>query len=405
MKFDENVIADLVKNVKTQEDLFGKGGLIKTFIKQVVEQSLNTELTEHLGYEENSSKGINTGNSRNGKSVKKIHGDFGEVSIDVPRDRESSFEPKILPKRQKRIEGFDEKIISLYARGMTTRDIQSQVNDLYDVEVSPNLISDITNTILEDVKNWQNRSLDALYPIVFMDALVVKIKDNGKVINKAIYLALGIDLSGNKELLGMWVSKTEGAKFWLNVLTELKNRGLDDVFYFCIDGLKGFPEAIESVYSNSNIQLCIVHQIRNSVKFVSYKDRKEVCADLKPIYQAATEGAALEALELFGEKWNKQYPAIYQQWERNWTYLSTYFNQPMSIRKVLYTTNAIESLNSTIRKVIKNKRVFPTDESAFKIIYLAVNNISKKWNMPVKDWPEALNRFSIEFTDRMPENW
>jgi transposase-like protein len=378
MKFDENIISELVKGVKTQEDLFGKGGLIKAFIKQVVEQSLNSELTEHLGYEEHSSEGNNTGNSRNGKGSKKLHGDFGEVKIDVPRDRNSSFEPKILPKRQKRIDGFDEKIISLYARGMTTRDIQNQVKDLYDVEVSANLISDITSSVLEEVKNWQNRSLYGLYPIVFMDALVVKIKDNGKVISKAIYLALGIDLSGNKELLGMWVGKTEGAKFWLNVLTELKNRGLDDVFYFCIDGLKGFPEAIESVYPNSN---------------------------LKPIYQAVTEDAALEALELFGEKWNKQYPAIYQQWDRNWAYLSTYFNQPVDIRKILYTTNAIESVNSTIRKVIKNKRVFPSDESALKIIYLAIDNISKKWNMPVKDWPEALNRFSIEFSDRMPESW
>jgi putative transposase len=405
MKFDEEVIADLVKGVKTQEDLFGKNGLIKTFIKQVVEKSLNAEMTEHLGYEDNSSEGYNTGNSRNGKTSKKLHGDFGEVKVDVPRDRESSFEPKILPKRQKRIDGFDDKIISLYARGMSTRDIQGQIKDLYEVEVSPNLISNITDSVLDDVKAWQNRTLDALYPIVYMDALVVKIQDNGKVINKAIYLALGIDLNGNKELLGMWISKTEGAKFWLNVLTELKNRGLDDVFYFCIDGLKGFPQAIESVYPQSNIQLCIVHQIRNSVKFVSYKDRKAVCADLKPVYQAPTEEAALEALEEFGEKWNEQYPAIYQQWERNWSYLSTFFSQPGDIRKILYTTNSIESVNSTIRKVIKNKRVFPSNESAFKILYLAINNISKKWSMPVKDWPEALNRFSIEFSDRMPSNW
>ena len=405
MKFDDNVIAELVKGVKTQEDLFGKNGLVKSFIKQVVEKSLNAEITEHLGYEDNSIKGYNTGNSRNGKTIKKLHGDFGEVQVDVPRDRDSSFEPKILPKRQKRIDGFDDKIISLYARGMSTRDIQNQIKDLYEVEVSPNLISNITDSVLDDVKSWQNRTLDALYPIVYMDALVVKIQDGGKVINKAIYLALGIDLNGNKELLGMWISKTEGAKFWLNVLTELKNRGLDDVFYFCIDGLTGFPEAIESVYPQSNIQLCVVHQIRNSVKFVSYKDRKAICADLKPIYQAPTEEAALEALEDFGNKWNNQYPAIYQQWERNWTYLSTFFSQPEDIRRILYTTNSIESVNSTVRKVIKNKRVLPSDESAFKIIYLAIKNISKKWSMPVKNWPEALNRFSIEFADRMPNNW
>ena len=324
------------------------------------------------------------------------------MPIEVPRDRDSSFEPVIIPKGQTRFAGFDDKIISLYARGMTTREIQGHLEEIYGVEVSPTLISTVTDAVTDEVKIWQNRSLDAVYPIVYMDAIRVKVRDNGHVMNKAVYLAIGITMDGVKEVLGMWVAENEGAKFWLQVVTELRNRGVQDIFIACVDGLKGFPEAIETVFPQAQVQLCIVHMVRNSLKYVSWKQRKEVAADLKTIYQAPTAEQAEMDLMAFEEKWDKTHPSIGQSWRRNWERITPFFAYSPEIRKVIYTTNAIESLNMSLRKVTKNRGSFPNDESMLKLLYLALNNIAKKWTMPIRDWKAALNRFSILFGDRMP---
>lgn len=402
---DPKLIDELIKNSKSKDDIFGENGLVKTLIKSIVERSLNAELTTHLGYDKYHPDGRNTGNSRNGAYKKTIKGESGELEIEVPRDRNSSFEPLLIQKNQTRLNSFDEKIISLYARGMTTRDIQAQLQDLYGVEISPTLISNVTEAVMDDVKAWQSRPLDPIYPIVYLDALVVKIKDNKQVINKAIYLALGVNLQGQKELLGMWISQSEGAKFWLSVLTELKNRGLQDIFVACVDGLSGFPEAIEVVYPKTTVQLCIVHVIRNSLRFVSYKDRKAVVEDLKTIYKALTLEEAELALQAFADKWDKPYPSISKTWLDRWEHIIPFFSYPAEIRRVIYTTNAIESLNMTLRKVIKNKRFFPSDDAAFKQLYLSLQNIMKKWTMCLHNWNAAINHFSIEFGDRMPSNF
>lgn len=401
-KIDKDLVKELIKDCKTPEDFFGENGLIKSFVKSVMESALNAELTTHLGYEKHDPAGYNTGNSRNGTTPKTIKGEFGEVELEVPRDRSGTYAPQLVPKHQTRFEGFDEKILSLYARGMTTRDIQAQLQDLYGVEISHNLISNVTDAVQDEVKTWQSRSLDPIYPIVYLDAIVIKVKDNKQVINKAIYLALGVNLEGYKELLGMWVSPNEGAKFWLSVLTELKNRGIQDILFACVDGLAGFVEAIEIVYPRTTTQLCIVHVIRNSLRYVSYKDRKAVVADLKTIYEASTIEEAELALEAFSNKWDKQFPAISRLWFEKWANITPFFNYPEEIRRVIYTTNAIESLNMTLRKVLKNKRFFPSDEAAFKQLYLGVKNISKKWTMPIRNWGAAMSRFTIEFGDRLP---
>lgn len=401
-KIDKELVKGLIKDCKTPEDFFGENGLIKSFVKSVMESALNAELTAHLGYDKHDPAGYNTGNSRNGTTSKTIKGEFGEVELEIPRDRAGSYTPQLLPKHQTRFEGFDDKILSLYARGMTTRDIQAQLQDLYGVEVSHNLISNVTDAVLDEVKTWQSRSLDPIYPIVYLDAIVIKVKDNKQVINKAIYLALGVNLEGHKELLGMWVSPNEGAKFWLNVLTELKNRGVQDILFTCVDGLTGFVEAIETVYPRFITQLCIVHIIRNSLRYVGYKERKEVVTDLKTIYGASTIEEAELALEAFSTKWDKQFPAISRLWFEKWGNISPFFNYPAEIRRVIYTTNAIESLNMTLRKVLKNKRFFPSDEAAFKQLYLGIKNISKKWTMPIRNWGAAMSRFTIEFGDRLP---
>lgn len=403
-KFDPKMIDGLLKDCKGTADILGEGGLIKGFVKAVLERALEGEMTEHLGYDKHDSKGNNSGNSRNGTSEKTISGDFGEVALDVPRDRLDNFEPVVVQKGQTRFEGFDDKILSLYARGMTTRDIQDQLKDLYGVDVSASLISTVTESVLEEVRSWQNRRLNSIYPIVYLDALVIKVKEGKQVVNKAFYLALGINLEGEKELLGMWVSLNEGSKFWLSVLTELKNRGVKDIFIACVDGLNGFPEAIEAVYPKTKVQLCIVHLIRNSLKFVSWKDKKAVVADLKTIYKAATVEEAEQALETFSATWDEKYPNISRIWLDRWDHVSIFFDYPEEIRRMIYTTNAIESLNMSFRKVLKNKRFFPSDEAAFKQLFLAIGNISKKWTRPVKDWALALNRFMIEFGDRMPRH-
>ena len=397
-KLDE-IAQAIVKDHETEEALFGKEGIVQELQRRILQSALDGELTDHLGYERHE-RNSSSSNARNGRSSKTLKTSRGELSIDVPRDRNGSFEPKLIGKRQTRFTEFDDRIISLYARGMSTQDIQAELEDAYGVEVSSSFISNVTAAVSDDVKAWQSRPLDRLYPILFLDCIVVKVREDKSIINKAVYLALGVNLEGNKELLGMWISQNEGAKFWLNVLTELKNRGLEDVFITCVDGLTGFPEAIESVYPKAKVQLCIVHMVRNSLKYVSWKDRKELAADLKQVYGACTLAEAELALESFSNKWDPKYPSISQSWLSRWENVIPFFDYPADIRKAIYTTNAIESMNMTLRKVIKNKRVFPSDESVFKLLYLAINNVSKKWTMPIRNWKEAMNRFMIEFADR-----
>ncbi len=325
----------------------------------------------------------------------------GPLELRIPRDREGVFEPQLVRKHQTRITAMDNQILSLYAKGMTTREITAAFKEMYDADVSPTLISKVTDAVLEQVTEWQNRPLDGLYPIVYLDCIVIKVRHEGRVINKSVFLALGINLEGQKELLGMWLAENEGAKFWLSVLTELKNRGLEDILIACVDGLKGFPDAINTVYPETCIQLCIVHMIRNSLRFVAWKDDKAVTRDLKAIYQAPTEEAAWQALDAFGRTWDTRYPQISRSWQSNWNNLSTFFAYPAEIRKVIYTTNAIESLNSVIRHAIKKRKVFPSDESVKKVIWLAIQAASQKWTMPLQDWRMAMSRFIIEFGDRL----
>jgi transposase-like protein len=397
-------IAALVRKVgkqfKSEEDLADFSRLLK---KMAVEAALGAEIEEHLGYGKHEFKGRGSGNSRNGYSSKILKGDHGEVEINAPRDRNGSFEPQLIRKGQTRMTQFDEQILALYARGMSTRDIVATFKEMYDAEVSASLISRVTDAVLERVLEWQARPLDDIYPIVYLDCIVLKVRQDKRVINKAIYLALGINLEGHKELLGLWLAETEGAKFWLSVLTELQNRGLRDVFIAAVDGLSGFPEAINTVYPQTKIQLCIVHMVRNSLKFVSWKDRKAVAADLKKIYRSLTVEEAEQELASFAEIWDQKYPTISQSWQRHWPNLITLFDYPEDIRKVIYTTNAIESLNSVIRKAVKNRKVFPHDQAALKVVYLAIDAAAKKWSMPIRNWKGALNRFMIEFPERMPE--
>lgn len=393
---------ELAKNVKSQKDL---SDLTSQLVKMTVEAALNSEMEEHLGYSKNSPQGHNTGNNRNGHSRKRLIGDHGEVEIETPRDRNGQFEPQLVKKGQTRLTHFDDQILSLYAKGMSTRDIVATFKEMYGADVSATLISKVTESVIDRVIQWQNRPLDAVYPIVYLDCIVVKIRQNKRVINKSIYIALGINLDGNKEVLGLWLSETEGAKFWLNVLTELQTRGLEDIFIACVDGLKGFPDAIEAVFPQTQVQLCIVHMVRNSLRYVAWKERKTVAADLKTIYQSVTVEEAKLELDRFAEKWDERFPYISKSWRNNWENLIPLFNYPEDIRKAIYTTNAIESLNSVIRKNTKNRKIFPSDESALKVVYLAIEAASKKWTMPIHHWKNAMNRFMIEFPDRVPETF
>jgi putative transposase len=402
MTFRPELIDELLQDYRSPEDLMGEGGIFKQLTKALIERCLSAELTHHLMEEKTAPEADRPRNRRNGTSKKTIKGEFGEAEIGIPRDRNGAFEPQLIEKGQTRFTGFDGKILSLYARGMTTRDIQGQLQDLYGVNVSHGLVSTVTEAVEAERKAWQNRSLDAVYPIVYFDAIVVKVRQDGRVINKAIHLALGVNLAGHKELLGLWMTENESSKFWLSVLTELQNRGVKDIFIACVDGLTGFPEAIETVFPQTRVQLCIVHMVRNSLSYVSYKDRKAVAADLKTIYSAATALDAEAALMDFAAKWDARYPTISKSWMAHWERIIPFFAFPADIRKAIYTTNAIESLNMTLRKVLRNHRSFPTDESAMKVIFLAINNISKKWTMPIRDWKSALNRFAIEFQDRLP---
>ncbi|AHG18800.1 transposase [Chania multitudinisentens RB-25] len=387
---------ELAKGLKTEADL---NAFSRMLTKLTVETALNAELTEHLGHEKNAPKAGS--NTRNGYSSKTLLTDDGEVELNTPRDRENTFEPQLIKKNQTRITQMDSQILSLYAKGMTTREIVATFKEMYDADVSPTLISKVTDAVKEQVTEWQNRPLDSLYPIVYLDCILVKVRHNGSVINKAVFLALGINTEGKKELLGMWLAENEGAKFWLNVLTELKNRGLQDILIACIDGLKGFPDAINSVYPQTHIQRCIIHMVRNSLKYVSWKDYKAVTSGLKTVYQASTEEAALMALDKFAGVWDEKYPQISKSWRSHWENLNTFFGYPADIRKAIYTTNAIESLNSVIRQAIKKRKVFPTDDSVRKVIYLAIEAASKKWSMPIQNWRLAMSRFIIEFGDRL----
>lgn len=399
----KELIDGLLADYKKPEDLIGENGLLKQLTKMLVERALDAEMAEHLGHGKNEPVTNDSGNARNGKSKKTLKGEFGELPIEIPRDRQGSFEPQLIPKHQTRWSGFDDKILSLYARGMTVREIQSHLEEMYGTEVSPTLISSVTDAVIDEVKAWQSRPLDSIYPIVYLDCIHAKVRDSGAVKTKAVYLAIGIDMTGNKEVLGLWIAQTEGAKFWLQVVTELKNRGLQDIFIACVDGLKGFPEAIETIYPKTKVQLCIVHMVRHSLNYVSWKVRKEVAADLRAIYASGTIDQANAALDAFEERWGRDYPSIGQSWRRNWSRITPFFDYTPEIRKVIYTTNAIESVNMSLRKITKNRGSFPSDESLIKLFYLALRNISQKWSMPIRDWKAALNRFSIEFEDRVPQ--
>jgi putative transposase len=396
------LIDQLLKDYKSPEDVLGENGLLKQLTRAVLQRAMQAELTHHLGYEKHSPEGKNSGNSRNGESRKTLKGSFGTLPIEVPRDRQATFEPEIVPKGQTRFEGFDDLILSLYARGMTTREIKQQLEEIYQVEVSPSLISQVTDAVIDEVRAWQSRPLERVYPILYLDCIMVKVRDGAHILNKAIYLVIGINLEGIKEVLGMWVAQSEGAKFWLGVVTELRNRGIEDIFIACVDGLKGLPEAIEAVFPKTEIQLCIVHLVRQSLNYVSWKERKAVAADLKLIYNATTREQAEMRLEEFATKWESRYPTISPIWRRNWERIVPFLAYPEEIRRVIYTTNAIESLNRGLRKIIKNRGSFPTDEAALKLLYLAIQNISQKWNRPIKEWRAALNRFAIVFEGRLP---
>lgn len=402
MTIDNELIDDLLKDYKKPEDLIGENGLLKQLTKRLLERAMAAELTEHVGYEKHDPVGNNSGNSRNGKSGKTLKGSFGRMPLEVPRDRNGTFEPQIIEKHQTRFTGFDDNIISLYSRGLTTREIQEHLEEIYHVEVSPALISNVTEEVMDEVRAWQNRQLEAVYPIMYLDAIQFKVRDGGHIKNKAVYLAIGIKLDGLKEVLGLWIAQTEGAKFWLQVVTELKNRGVKDIFIACVDGLKGFPEAIESVFPQTEIQLCIVHLVRHSLNYVSWKQRREVAADLKLIYTSASDVQAEQRLNDFAAKWDEKFPLIAKSWRTNWPRVIPFFAHPPEIRKIIYTTNAIESLNMSLRKVTKTRASFPNDEAAAKLLYLALRNISKKWTMAVYDWQAALNRFAIIYEGRWP---
>jgi len=403
-KIKEELLDELLKDYKSPEDLIGPEGLLTELKKRLINKVLDAELTTHLGYDKHQKKAPANENARNGHSEKTLRSDAGELTVKVPRSRKGDFDPTLVPKHQRHFDGFDDIIVSLYSRGLTTREIQDHLLEMYKVEVSPMLISNATDAVSEDLKLWQNRSLDSVYPIVYFDAIVVKIRHEGKVSNRAIYLALAVTMEGRKEVLGMWSSQNEGAKFWLGVVTELKNRGVSDILICCVDGLSGFVEAIEAVFPKAKVQLCIVHMVRNSLKFVGWKDKKEVAGELKGIYNAATSEAAKAQLECFRERYDERFPAIGKSWEAHWEQVIPFFDYPADIRKAIYTTNAIESLNSSFRKISRRRNLFPTTESLYKLFYLAIQNISKKWTLPIRDWTGALNRFTIEFGERMPNN-
>ena len=412
----EQLANEFAGQATTVEEL---NGLMRLMMKSGLERMLDTEMDVHLGRrpslatEETAGEPAarltctplaGTKNRRNGRSPKTIKGDLGEVTIDTPRDRDSTFEPQLIEKHQRRVPGFDEKILALYAKGMTTRDIQEIVHELYGVKISATLVSAITEDLDAEVTAWRTRRIDAVWPIVYLDGIVVHVRGaNGRVSQHTIYVALGVNLEGKKELLGLWLSESEGAKFWLSCLTDLKNRGLSDIFVACIDGLSGFAEALHVAYPEARVQLCIVHLVRAALRYVSSEDSKQVVADLKKIYQSATVEEAEQALDDFAQAWDAKYPTIAKQWRAKWTDIITLFDFPPAIRKAIYTTNAIESVNSVIRKFTKNRKIYPNEQSALKLVYMAIHEASKRWTMPIHHWKQALNHFAILYEDRMPE--
>jgi putative transposase len=406
----EQLAGEIANQAKTLDDV---NGLFRMLMKSALERMLDTEMDVHLGRKKtpadvssNQAPGIKSAapaNRRNGHSQKTVSGDLGELTLDTPRDRNSTFAPQLVPKHQRRLAGFDEKILALYAKGMTTRDIQELVKELYGVEVSPTLVSEITADLDAEVTAWRQRRLDAVWPIVYLDGIVVQVRgDNARVSQHTMYVAIGVNLQGKKELLGLWLSETEGAKFWLSCLTDLKNRGLNDIFVACVDGLSGFAEAIRAAYPHTKVQLCIVHLVRAALKYVTTEDSRAVAADLKTIYQSATVEEAEAALDKFAQVWGEKYPTIVKQWRLKWTDLITLFEFPPAIRKAIYTTNAIESVNSVIRKFTRNRKQYPNAESALKLVYLAIHEASKRWTLPIRSWKAALNHFAILFEDRLP---
>ena len=397
--FSPEILDQLLGGGLKPEDLSGEDGLFQRLKKALLERALGAELTHHLGYEKGDPGGRGSGNSRNGTSSKTLLTDDGEIEIEVPRDRVGTFEPVIVAKGQTRFDGFDEKIISLYGRGMTVREIQGHLAELYGTEVSPDLISKVTDAILDEVRDWQSRPLEAVYPVIFFDALRVKIRDEGMVKNKAVYVVLGMNRSGEKEVLGLWIEQSEGAKFWLKVMNDLRNRGVADILIAVVDGLKGFPEAINSVFPKTTVQTCIVHLIRNSMSFVSWKDRKTIMPSIKAIYRAENAEAARQRLDDFETEWGKRYPAIGQAWHRAWEHVIPFFAFAPEIRKMIYTTNAVEALNRSLRKIIKTRGSFPNDEAAMKLLYLAIRNAGVHWRRPIA-WTAAMGQFAIQFNER-----
>lgn len=395
-------LLDRLLEGKRPEEILGSEGLVEQLTKRLVERALEAELSAHLGYDKHAPAGRNKKNSRNGKGSKRVKTGTAELEIAVPRDREGSFEPQLVRKRQRRLPGFDDKVLALYARGMTTREIQAHLQELYGTEVSPTLISAVTDAVLEEVEAWQSRPLEPLYPIVYLDAIHLKMRSGAHVQTCAVYVALALNLEGHKELLGLWVGEAEGAKFWLAVLTELKNRGVEDVLIMAVDGLKGFPEAIGAVYPTTQVQLCIVHMVRNSLRYVSWKHKKACTRDLRRIYTAPTLEAAEVELERFAESWDEITPLISAAWRRSWANLSPFFAYPPEIRRVIYTTNAVESLQAQLRKVTKKRGAFPTPDSVRKVLYLALMRAKERWTMPITDWPTALYHLSVVFPGRVP---
>ena len=390
----------LIKD-KTAEEILGEAGLVKDLTQRLIEHVLEGEMTAHLGYDKHAVEGRNGSNSRNGRGRKRLKSGTADLEIEVPRDREGSFEPQLVRKRQRRLPGFDDKVIALYARGMTTREIQGHLKELYGAEVSPALISAVTDSVMEDVRAWQSRPLERFYPIVYLDAIHLKIREDRHVQTRAVYVALALNSEGHKELLGFWVGEAEGAKFWLGILTELRNRGVQDMLIAAIDGLKGFPDAVAAVYPDTQVQLCIVHMVRNSLRYVTWKHRKAVARDLRSVYSAPTVEAAETALQNFSDQWDETCPLISRMWRANWANLTPFFDYPPAIRKVIYTTIAIESIQAQLRKVTKKHGAFPSVDSVSKVLYLALMKAKERWTMPIRDWPNALYHLSLAFPGRV----
>ena len=395
-----------IKKCKTIDDVLGKNGLVQRLVKDVLENILEAEMDEHLGrdkYQRQSDIEPGERNYRNGYSQKNLRSSFGDVDLDIPRDRKAEFEPQIIKKYETVCNELDKKIISLYAKGMTTSDIQAEIEDLYGITISPSMVSKITDKVIATATEWQNRMLDKIYPIVYLDAMYFKVRSNGKIVNKAVYICLGYTMEGYKDILGLWVDEAEGAKFWLGICNDLKNRGVKEILIACMDGLKGLPQAIQTVFPSANIQTCIVHQIRNSIKYIASKDKKSFMKDLKEVYKAATEELALAQLDKLKETWGNSYGMVIDSWYNNWNNLSTFFDFSPRIRKIIYTTNALEGFNRQVRKYTKSRTIFPTDESLNKCVYLATMEIMEKWTQPVPNWGATLAELTLFFTEELKD--